>query len=101
MKGINKAIIVGTLGREQEAERRQAEGASALAKALAEHEARIAEYVHKAQVAAAAHAARLAGRPSDDMIIDALCERFKADRLTVVAWLEDMTLDPSDAEEAA
>ena len=77
----------------QETERRQAEEASALAKAQAEHEARIAEYAHKAQVAAAAHAERLAGRPSDDAIISALCEAFKADRLSVVAWLADMTLD--------
>ena len=66
-----------------------------------EIKARETEEERKAQVAAAAHAARLAGRPSDDMIIDALCERFKADRLTVVAWLEDMTLDASEAEEAA
>ena len=92
----------------QESERRQAEEAQrrqqeelARAKADAERKAREAEEARQAQVAAAAHAARLAGRPSDDMIIDALCERFKADRLTVVAWLEDMTLDPSDAEEAA
>ncbi len=87
----------------QEAEKRKAEAeaqaakdaeaAAAIAKAEAEHQARIAEYALKAQLAAAAHAARLAGRPSDDMIIDALCEKFNADRLTVVAWLEDMNLE--------
>lgn len=73
-----------------EIERQESEKRKAEAEAQAAKDAEAAAAIAKAE---AEHQARLAGRPSDDMIIDALCEKFNADRLTVVAWLEDMNLE--------